>query len=113
MQRPGLKTAGAVTRGDVERAVMSWLEEHAGDQVGLSAWEAHCFAVLITFLRYGYYERALEQLAYVLEPPIPLPAFPLRQLMTLDQVRAAFPPRPANDDARYRERGDGPRASGD
>ena len=84
-------SGAAATRDDVERALADWLDEHAGDRTSLSPWEAHCFALLLTFLRYGYYEEALDQLAYILEPPIPLPIFPLHHLMSFDQLVHALP----------------------
>lgn len=91
MQRKTPKGGAQATRSDVEKAVAGWLEEHDGDLSVLSAWESHCFAMLLTFLRYGYYDRALDQLGFIMDPPIPLPAFPLHHLMTLEQVKSAFP----------------------
>jgi len=91
MQRKTPRGGAQATRRDVEKAVAEWLEEHAGDHSVLSAWESHCFAMLLTFLRYGYHDRALERLAYIMDPPFPLPAFPLHHLMTMEQVKSAFP----------------------
>ena len=93
--------AGRATREDVERALADWLDEHAEGRVSLSAWESHCFALVLTFLRYGYHDRALDQIGFVLDPPIPLPVFPLHNLMTLEQLRRALPP-----EARDRQRAD-------
>ena len=107
MQRRKQKAAVEVTRGTVEQAVADWLEDNAGDRGSLSPWESHCFAMLLTFLRYGYCERAMDQLAFTLEPPTPLPIFPLRNLMTLDQVRSAFPQASSADRYRRHEHGQG------
>ncbi len=82
----------ATTREDVEHALADWLDEHAHDCASLSAWESHCFALILTFLRYGYYDRALDQLGFILEPPIPLPIFPMHHLMTMEQLQRALPP---------------------
>ena len=107
MQRRKQKAAVEATRSTVEQAVAEWLEDNAGDHRRLSPWESHCFAMLLTFLRYGYYERAMDQLAFTLEPPTPLPVFPLRNLMTLEQVRSAFPQAPSADRYRRHEHGQG------
>ena len=104
MQRKTPKGGVQATRSDVEKTVAGWLEEHDGDLNVLSAWESHCFAMLLTFLRYGYYDRALDQFGFIMDPPIPLPVFPLHNLMTLEQVKNAFP---QVAPARSRHRGDG------
>jgi hypothetical protein len=68
---------------------------------------------VLTFLRYGYYQRALDQLACVIEPPTPLPIFPMHQLMSLDQLLGDLPPgvaerrRAANESAEC-DQGAGP-----
>ena len=83
--------SGGVTREDVEQALADWLDEHGRDRASLSAWESHCFALVLTFLRYGYHERALAHLSHVLQPPTPLPVFPLHNLMSFDALLCALP----------------------
>ena len=79
------------TQTDVERAIADWLDDYGRDRESLSAWEAHCFAMVLTFVRYGYYDRALDRLAAVIEPPTPLPLFPTHHLMSLEQLLRAMP----------------------
>ncbi len=88
-----LKSAASpgATREDVERALADWLDEHGRGRASLSAWESHCFALVLTFLRYGYHDRALAQLAHILEPPTPLPIFPLHHLMSFEALQRALP----------------------
>ncbi len=83
--------SGAATADDVERALADWLDEQSAGRAGLSAWESHCFALVLTFLRYGYYDRALDQIAFILEPPTPLPIFPMHHLISLEQLLRALP----------------------
>ena len=106
-EQHNLATARA-TRDDVEHALADWLDEHAGEHASLSAWESHCFALALTFLRFGYYDRALDQIGFVLDPPIPLPIFPMHHLMSLEQLQRAIPP-----SARDRSRAEGSISRGD
>jgi hypothetical protein len=65
------------------------LASHA-DQTSLSAWERHCLGQALILLRYGYYEPARVKVEMILQPPHPLPSFPLPQPLTLDDARRAL-----------------------
>ena len=91
LRKSTVEAPRAATREDVERALVDWLEVNRPQRNVLSAWESHCCALVLTFLRYGYYERALEQISFILEPPTPLPVFPLHHLMSLEQLMRALP----------------------
>jgi hypothetical protein len=91
-KEPGSAGSTGITREVVERALADWLDEHGADCTTISPWESHCFALISTFLRHGYHEQALEQLGYILEPPTPLPVFPLRHSMSFEQFLNGLPP---------------------
>src|SRR5215470_12461790 len=81
-------------RAEVQKALLQLVKQYVSTDAPLSAWERHCLSSALLFERYGYFDKALEKIKDVLEPPLPLPTFPTPPPMTLRDVVAH--PRPAN-----------------
>lgn len=76
-------------RTDLRTALGTLLVRHGG-RTTLSAWERHCLGQALTLLRYGYYEPARIKVEMMLQPPHPLPTFPLPRPLSLEDVRRAL-----------------------
>jgi len=72
----------------VERALLQLVKQYVPTDAPLSPWERHCLSSAFLFERYGYFDKALEKIKDVLEPPLPLPTFPTPPQMTLRDVVA-------------------------
>jgi hypothetical protein len=74
----------------IEEELASLLAEYVQDHRTLSSWGCHCLAQAIDLLRGGLYAQALERVTQMLCPPVPLPAFPIPEPLTLHDVRCAL-----------------------
>jgi len=72
----------------VQKALLQLVKQYVSTDAPLSAWERHCLSSALLFERYGYFDKALEKIKDVLEPPLPLPTFPTPPPMTLRDVVA-------------------------
>src|SRR5215510_15007327 len=73
-------------RAEVEKALLQLVKQYVSTDAPLSAWERHRLSSALLFERYGYFDKALKKINEVLEPPVPLPAFPTPPEMTLRDV---------------------------
>ena len=81
------RQAGQRGRRKVERALEELLATYSACAGCLSPWECHCLSHAMVFSSHGYFDKALIEIAQVLEPPCPLPAFANRQSLTVEDVR--------------------------
>src|SRR5215831_19274111 len=75
-------------RAEVQKALLQLVKQYVSTDAPLSPWERHCLSSALLFECYGYFDKALEKIKDVLEPPFPLPAFPTAPQMTLRDVVA-------------------------
>jgi hypothetical protein len=70
-------------RTEVQKVLLQLVKQYVSTDAPLSRLSS-----ALLFERYGYFDKALEKIKDVLEPPLPLPTFPTPPPMTLRDVVA-------------------------
>lgn len=85
-----LEPSGIEAKAALEVELKSLLATYLAEHRSLSSWDCHCLGEAMAALRLGFYSQALERVVQILPPPVPVPAFPFPQSLTLDDVRTAI-----------------------